>query len=248
MHRPNSPVSHHGGSDTGEIALRILIVDDDASLTAMLEEYLGTEGFEVTAIQQGSAGAVAAVSGDYAAVVLDIMLPGISGIEVLRRIRQSSQVPIIMLTAKGDDMDRVVGLEMGADDYISKPFLARELLARLKAVLRRTAAQQARVPREIVSFGDLLLSPASRKVTWGDVALDLTTTEFNLLELLMRSTGELVTKDTLTEKGLGRRRTSYDRSVDVHIGNLRRKLASASSGQVEIHTVRGLGYSLGPAA
>ena len=226
--------------------LRILIVDDDASLTTMLKEYLGSEGFEVESTQHGSAGAAAAVTGQFAVVILDIMLPGISGIEVLRRIRQSSQVPIIMLTAKGDDVDRVVGLEMGADDYISKPFLARELLARLKAVLRRTATAESRHPHEPVSFGELVLTPASRKVTWGNTVLELTTTEFNLLELLMRAPGELVTKDTLTEKALGRRRSSYDRSVDVHIGNLRRKLAAASSGKAEIHTVRGLGYSLGP--
>jgi two-component system OmpR family response regulator len=225
--------------------LQVLIIDDDAALGAMLTEFLASEGFEVEAVQQGRAGATAALSGRYAAVLLDIMLPGISGTEVLRQIRHESQVPVIMLTAKGDDIDRVVGLEMGADDYISKPFNPRELLARLKAVLRRTAANQPAPPRETVSFGDLALTPTTRQVTWRDAAMDLTVTEFNLLELLLRSAGELVTKDTLTEKALGRRRTSYDRSVDVHIGNLRRKLTAATSGRVEVHTVRGLGYSLG---
>jgi len=225
--------------------LRVLIIDDDAELGAMLTEFLAAEDFEVQAVQQGKAGASAALSGQYAAVLLDIMLPGMSGIEVLRQIRQRSQVPVLMLTAKGDDIDRVVGLEMGADDYISKPFNPRELLARLKAVLRRTAAKQPVPPRETVSFSELALTPATRQVTWRGETMDLTATEFNLLELLLRSAGELVTKDMLTEKALGRRRTSYDRSVDVHIGNLRRKLSAASSGQVEINTVRGLGYSLG---
>jgi len=225
--------------------LKVLIIDDDAALSAMLTEFLSSEGFEVEAVQQGRAGVTAALSGRYAAVLLDIMLPGMSGTEVLRQIRQQSQAPVIMLTAKGDDIDRVVGLEMGADDYISKPFNPRELLARIKAVLRRTTANQSAPARETVSFGDLALTPATRQVTWRGEGMDLTVTEFNLLELLLRSAGELVTKDTLTEKALGRRRTSYDRSVDVHIGNLRRKLTAATSGKVEIHTVRSLGYSLG---
>jgi two-component system OmpR family response regulator len=228
--------------------LRVLIIDDDTALGAMLTEFLAPEGFQVDAMQQGQEGAAAALSGQYAAVLLDIMLPGTSGIEVLRQIRHQSQVPVIMLTAKGDDIDRVVGLEMGADDYVSKPFFPRELLARLKAVLRRTAMAQSSPPRETVSFGDLTLTPASRQATWRGIAMDLTATEFNLLERLLRSAGELVTKDTLTEKALGRRRTSYDRSVDIHIGNLRRKVTAATSGKVEIHTLRGLGYSIGDPA
>ncbi len=227
--------------------MRVLIVDDDAALAVMLTEHLAPEGFELEAVQQGREGIAAALSGQYDAVLLDVMLPGISGTEVLRQIRQESQLPVIMLTAKGDDVDRVVGLEMGADDYISKPFYARELVARLKAVLRRTAPREPAVARKALSFGALLVTPASRQVLWRGVALDLTATEFNLLELLLQSPGELVTKDVLTEKALGRRRTSYDRSVDVHIGNLRRKLTAACAGAVEIHTVRGLGYTLGPA-
>jgi two-component system OmpR family response regulator len=228
--------------------LRVLIVDDDAALAAMLTEHLAPEGFELKAVQQGREGVTSALSGQYDAVLLDIMLPGISGTEVLRQIRRQSQVPVIMLTAKGDDVDRVVGLEMGADDYISKPFYARELVARLKAVLRRTTQRDPLVARRALSFGDLVVTPSSRQAVWRGLALDLTATEFNLLELLLQSHGELVTKDSLTEKALGRRRTSYDRSVDVHIGNLRRKLNAATAGQVEIHTVRGLGYTLGPPA
>jgi two-component system OmpR family response regulator len=223
-------------------------VDDDAALAVMLTEHLAPEGFELKAVQQGREGVAAALSGQYDAVLLDIMLPGISGIEVLRQIRQQSQLPVIMLTAKGDDVDRVVGLEMGADDYISKPFYARELVARLKAVLRRTAPKEPLAVRKAVTFGDLIVTPSTRQAVWRGVTLDLTATEFNLLELLLRSPGELVTKDLLTEKALGRRRASYDRSVDVHIGNLRRKLAAATDGQVEIHTVRGLGYTLGTPA
>ena len=228
--------------------MRVLIVDDDAALAVMLTEHLAPEGFKVKAVQQGRDGVAEALSGQYDAVLLDIMLPGISGTEVLRQIRQQSQVPVIMLTAKGDDVDRVVGLEMGADDYISKPFYARELVARLKAVLRRTAPRAPAGARKAMSFGELIVTPASRQALWRGGALDLTATEFNLLELLLQSPGELVSKDLLTEKALGRRRTSYDRSVDVHIGNLRRKLATATAGQVEIHTVRGLGYTLGPPA
>ena len=228
--------------------MRVLIVDDDAALAVMLTEHLAPEGFALKAVQQGREGVAAALSGQYDAVLLDIMLPGISGIEVLRQIRQQSQVPVIMLTAQGEDVDRVVGLEMGADDYISKPFYARELVARLKAVLRRTTQREPLVARKAMSFGDLLVTPSSRQAVWRDMALDLTATEFNLLELLLQSPGELVSKDLLTEKALGRRRTSYDRSVDVHIGNLRRKLTAATAGEVEIHTVRGLGYTLGPPA
>jgi two-component system, OmpR family, response regulator len=241
-------VRHHEGAKAEGRSVRVLIVDDDAALAVMLTEHLAPEGFELKAVQQGRAGVAAALSDQYDAVLLDIMLPGISGIEVLREIRQQSQVPVIMLTAKGDDVDRVVGLEMGADDYISKPFYARELVARLKAVLRRTAPKEPLAVRKAVSFGDLIVTPSSRQAVWRGVPLDLTATEFNLLELLMRSPGELATKDLLTEKALGRRRASYDRSVDVHIGNMRRKLAAVTNGQVEIQTLRGLGYTLGAPA
>ncbi len=228
--------------------MRILVVDDDAALGAMLMEYLSSEGFEVEAVQQGKAGVSAALSGHHVVVLLDIMLPGMSGIEVLRQIRERSRIPIIMLTAKGDDIDRVIGLEMGADDYLAKPFYPPELLARVKAVLRRAEGSGSPPVRETISFAALKLTPTSRQVSWKDQAIELTATEFNLLELLLRSEGEVVTKDSMTEKALGRRRTPYDRSVDVHINNLRRKLNSATAGKVEIHTVRGLGYSLGAPA
>lgn len=226
--------------------MRILVVDDDTALSNMLTEYFAVEGFEVEAVPNGRDGAKAALSGRYAAVVLDIMMPGISGLEALRQIRQCSQIPVIMLTAKGDDVDRVVGLEMGADDYVSKPFYSRELLARLKAVLRRSAAAgEGPTGPETVAVDELVLAPARRSVAWRGNPLVLTATEFNLLELLVRAGGDLVTKDTLSESALGRRRESYDRSIDIHIGNLRQKLFAATSGRIEIHTVRGLGYTLG---
>ena len=227
--------------------MRILVVDDDTAISTMLTEYLAVEGFEVDSLSNGRDGALAALSGRYAAVILDIMMPGVSGIEVLRQIRQSSQVPVIMLTAKGDDVDRVVGLEMGADDYVSKPFYSRELLARLKAVLRRTANEDmshTAPASQAVVVSDLVLVPSRRSAVWREAPLVLTATEFNLLELLVAAGGDLVTKDTLSEKALGRRRESYDRSVDVHIGNLRQKLTTVTSGCIEIRTIRGVGYAL----
>jgi two-component system OmpR family response regulator len=227
------------------MSLRVLLVDDDTALSAMLTEYLSEEGFEVDALAQSRDAPQAALSGRYAVVVLDIMLPGVSGLEVLRQIRQSSRVPVIMLTAKGDDVDRVVGLEMGADDYVSKPFYSRELLARLKAVLRRTTtADTARTGRSL-AIGELVLVPGRRSATYADVPLALTVTEFNFLELLLTAAGDLVSKDVLSERALGRRRESYDRSVDVHIAHLRQKLMAATSGHIEISTVRGVGYALG---
>jgi two-component system OmpR family response regulator len=220
------------------------LIDDDNALSAMLTEYLGDEGFEVYPMTDGNDALAAVQSGRYDAVLLDVMMPGGSGIEVLRRLRQCSRIPILMLTAKGDDIDRVVGLEMGADDYISKPFHTRELLARLKAVLRRTAADSIPVVHESVNAGALILVPLRQSVTWRGVSLVLTGSEFRLLELLMRAGGDIVSKATLSETALGRRYQSYDRSVDVHIGRLRQKLASATEGRVEIRTIRGAGYLL----
>jgi two-component system OmpR family response regulator len=237
-------IQYSSTASRGPKSLRILLVDDDTALSAMLTEYLSGEGFEVDAVAHSRDAAPAALSGRYAAVVLDIMLPGVSGLEVLREIRQTSRVPVIMLTAKGDDVDRVVGLEMGADDYISKPFYSRELLARLKAVLRRTTSDETGRAGRSLAIGELVLVPARRTATWKDVPLVLTATEYNLLELLVTAAGDLVKKDELSEKALGRRRESYDRSVDVHITHLRQKLTAATAGQIEINTVWGVGYTL----
>ncbi|GAB3453321.1 response regulator transcription factor [Insolitispirillum peregrinum] len=226
--------------------MRILLVDDDVQLTSLLAEYLTAEGFEVEAVHTGDAGVTAALSGRFAAVILDIMLPRIGGIDVLRHIRHSSSLPVIMLTAKGDDIDRVIGLEMGADDYMPKPCYPRELVARLRAVLRRThepAAPAPVAPPDELVNGPLRLASGSRRVWCGSVQLDLTASEFNVLEVLLQAIDTVVSKDELSLRVLGRPREPYDRSIDVHISNLRQKLAaSLGAEQVPIETVRGVGY------
>jgi DNA-binding response OmpR family regulator len=231
--------------------VHILLVDDDAELSALLTEYLGAEGFETSVVHHGEAGVEAALSGQYDAVILDVMLPRLNGIEALRRIRQHSRIPIIMLTAKGDNIDRVVGLEMGADDYVPKPCYPRELVARLRAVLRRSSdgAKPAASSDTVLREGKLILSPAQRDVTWDGRKIDLTVSEFNMLELLLRAGDVVVSKDELSERALGRAREAYDRSVDVHMSNLRQKLSQAAGegmqGEgVQIATVRGIGYRL----
>lgn len=222
----------------------ILLIDDDVELATMLGEYLAAEGFETSAVHNGVDGVEAALSGRYAAVILDIMLPRMDGIQVLQRIRKTSRIPVIMLTAKGDDVDRVVGLEIGADDYMPKPCYSRELVARLRAVLRRTNEAPVETAPRSLALGALTLSPPRRQAEWQGRPLDLTVSEFNLLELLMRGGGDVVSKDELSEKALGRTREAYDRSVDVHIGNLRQKLHAAAGEAVEIETARGIGYAL----
>jgi two-component system OmpR family response regulator len=222
----------------------VLIIDDDAELSGMLTEYLAGEGFETTTALNGEEGARKAATAHFDAVILDVMLPDISGIEVLRRLRQAGSVPIIMLTAKGSDVDRVVGLEMGADDYVAKPYYPRELVARLRAVLRRQSA--ARPAGDDIGFGALTLNPARRDVRWSGAAFELTASEFNMLEALLRAGDAVASKDELSATVLGRPRESYDRSVDVHVSNLRRKLAAVSQGGLEIETIRGIGYRLRP--
>jgi two-component system OmpR family response regulator len=216
-------------------------VDDDPALSQLLTEYLAGESIQTTAVFNGPDGAAAALSGRFDAVILDIMLPGIDGNEVLRRIRQSSAIPVIMLTAKGGDVDRVVGLEMGADDYVAKPYFPRELVARLRAVLRR---QRDAAPVQSWMVDGLELSPGKREVRWQGAVFELTTSEFDLLESLMRAGDNVSTKEELSLQVLGRPRESYDRSVDVHVSNLRRKLAAASANACEIETIRGVGYRL----
>lgn len=223
--------------------MHILLVDDDIALSEMLTQYLAGEGIRTTPAFNGPAGAALALSGQFDAVILDIMMPGIDGSEVLRRIRKTSAIPVIMLTAKGGDVDRVVGLEMGADDYIAKPYFPRELVARLRAVLRRHG-EPAPMPPAVLTLGRLALSAGKREVLWDGVPFDLTTSEFDLLECLMRA-GELVSsKDELSQKVLRRRHESYDRGIDVHVSNLRRKLAGCSGSALEIETIRGIGYRL----
>jgi len=220
---------------------KVLLIDDDAALTGMLTEFLRGEGFEIAAAFNGTEGAVAALDPTLDAVILDVMMPDISGIETLQRIRSTSSVPVIMLTAKGAEDDRVAGLEVGADDYISKPYYARELLARLKAVLRRQRGSQ---PPQYFLAGKLRLIPSKREVSFDSETFELTTCEFDLLEALLRSRDTVATKDDLSLSVLGRRREPYDRSIDVHVSNLRKKLSVISGKIIEVETVRAVGYRL----
>ena len=222
---------------------RVLLVDDDVALAGMLREYLHGEGFDATTAHDGEVGVEEALSGRYAIVVLDVMLPRLSGVEALRRIRTQSRVPVLMLTAKGDDVDRIVGLELGADDYVPKPCTPRELVARLRAILRRSEAGAAG-PGGPVTTGPLSLWPERRHAEWEGRPIDLTSTEFNLLEVLARNAGRVVTKAELSEQGLGRPLARFDRSIDVHISSLRQKVGRLADGRSYIQTVRGLGYQL----
>jgi len=220
---------------------RILVIDDDVDLCGLIQEYLEPEGFEVEAVHSGQRGLERARSSEHTLVVLDVMLPGISGFELLRALRSSSEVPVLLLTARGGDVDRVVGLELGADDYLPKPFNPRELVARIHAILRRVPdANRARSSMEPLVVGDLELNPASRSVSIARRPIELTAVEFNLLELLLRHAGHIVTREQIVKSVLGRILTPYDRSLDMHISRLRRKL-SDDRGQ-RIKTVRSVGY------
>lgn len=225
------------------LATQVLLVDDDTELCAMQMEYLSAEGFEVRAVHDGDTGAVEALSGNYAIVVLDVMMPRVGGIEALRRIRAQSRIPVIMLTARGDDIDRVLGLELGADDYVPKPCTPRELVARIRAILRRSGTEVlSHEPPGPTSVGNLCLRPEQRRAEWAGQLLDLTSTEFNLLEVLAEHAGSPVSKQELSERGLGRPLARYDRSIDVHVSNLRHKLGMLADGRSPIQTVRGIGY------
>jgi len=225
---------------------RILVIDDDAELCELLQDYLAREGFALDAVHDGVTGLDRAVSGEHGLVILDVMLPGLSGFEVLRRLRERSRVPVLMLTARGEDVDRIVGLEMGADDYLPKPFNPRELVARIRAIQRRASVSVGTgggpaAPRLVV-VGDLELDPGSRSVRRGGEPVELTSVEFSLLEALLLSAGRVVTRDALAEAALGRELSAYDRSVDVHVSSLRRKLGHRRGNTERIKTVRGVGY------
>jgi two-component system response regulator CpxR len=222
----------------------VLLVDDDAELCAMLARYLGHDGFAVAAVHDGEAGVAAALRGEAGIVVLDIGLPTLDGFEVLRRIRAGSAVPVLMLTARGDDVDRIVGLELGADDYLAKPFNPRELAARLRAILRRARTPLAGETGALrrVMVGDVVLDAGGRTATRAGVPIALTATEFAMAELLLRHAGQLVTKEALSVAALGRAWSPLDRSLDTHVGNLRRKLGSSADGGPLIRTLRGRGY------
>ena len=225
----------------------ILIVDDDRDLCDLLSDYFKPEGFEVQSVHNGLEGADLALSGRFALIVLDVMLPGINGFEVLRRIRAASPVPVLMLTARGEEEDRIVGLEIGADDYLPKPFNPRELVARIRAVLRRmeskTLLSAPAVPEPgRLTVGDVELVSGNRTVFRAGERVDLTTVEFSILEVLLRQAGQVVSRDDLVKQGMGRTLNAYDRSIDVHVSSLRRKLGPLPGDVERIKTVRGIGY------
>ena len=218
---------------------RVLIVDDDVQLCRLLAERLGTEGFTIEAVHDGVRGLERALSLEHALVVLDLMLPGMGGLELLRRLRTKSPIPVLILTARGEDIDRILGLEIGADDYVPKPFNPRELVARIRAILRRTSNPGPAASPLIT--GDIRLDPQSREATLKDTPLNLTSVEFTLLELLLRQAGHVVTREHLTESVLGRKLGPFDRVIDVHISNIRKKLGPSDHGQ-RIKSIRGSGY------
>ena len=220
---------------------KILIIDDDTGLCELLDDYLTMEGFSVKSVHVGEEGALLGAGGDFDFVVLDVMLPGLNGFEVLASIRNSSQVPVLMLTARGEEIDRIVGLEMGADDYLPKPFNPRELVARLRAVQRRVQGTHRREAGLLVT-GDLELELGSRSVLSGAVPVELTSLEFSVLEVLVRSAGSVVSREDLTRKALGRSLNALDRSIDVHVSSLRKKLGPLAGGVERIKSVRGVGY------
>ncbi|MDN4054299.1 response regulator transcription factor [Massilia sp. YIM B02763] len=223
---------------------QVLLIDDDTELVAMFTEYMEQEGFRVACAHDGEAGAREALGGQYAIAILDVMMPRMNGIETLRRIRAASRMPILMLTGRGDDADRILGLELGADDYVTKPCTPRELTARVRAILRRTQGSANDGPGITLTVGKLTMLPEQRRATWDGQALELTSTEFNLLEVLARNAGRPVSKNDLSEQGLGRPLARFDRNIDVHLSSLRHKLGTLSDGRSCLQTVYRLGYQL----
>lgn len=227
----------------------ILLIDDDVDLCTMLTDYLGRHGFRITAVHNGETGLTLALTGNYSMALLDVMLPGLDGFEVLRRLRSSSSMSVLLLTARGEDVDRIVGLEIGADDYLPKPFNPRELLARIKAILRRGArvessALNTKQVSDSVSVLGLELDASARTVNCNGTPVVLTDVEFSLLQTLMRSAGEVIERERLAEAVLGRKLHPFDRSLDMHISRLRRKLEETCNLGERVKTIRGIGYQL----
>jgi two-component system response regulator CpxR len=213
----------------------LLIIDDDTELCALLAEFLGREGFAVTSEHDGALGLERALTGNFALIVLDLMLPSLDGFALLKRLRAASRVPVLMLTARGEDVDRIVGLELGADDYLAKPFNPRELLARIRAILRRVALPS----KGRIEVNGVTVDPGTREVICDGRVVELTTLEFDILEVLMRSAGRVVSRDALMEAMYNRKATPFDRSIDMHVSHLRKKLERE---RTLIKTVRGVGY------
>ena len=225
---------------------QILLADDDIELGEMLAQYLGTEGFGVETAHDGETALAMARAGHYDLIILDVMMPRLGGFDVLRELRQRSLVPVLMLTARGEDVDSIVGLELGADDYLAKPCNPRVLVARVRAILRRAAGASAagadpEAPQVLV-LGDIEMQTGTRRVYCGGLLVPLTSTEYSVLEVLLRSAGRVVSKSQLSEHALGRELTPYDRSLDMHVSSLRRKLGPLYGQEERIKTVRSVGY------
>jgi len=223
------------------VSATVLIIDDDRELCALLSDFLGLEGFTPSAVHNGEEAVAHCREHSYDAVVLDIMLPGLQGLDVLRQLREFTDTPVLMLTARGEDTDRIVGLELGADDYLPKPCNPRELAARLRAILRRSRAASPEPATGNLEVGQTVINPGSRRASYGGTDLRLTSAEFNVLQALVSRAGTVVSKETLSRQALGRSLTAYDRSVDVHVSKVRKKFAAAGGDNL-IVSVRGSGY------
>jgi DNA-binding response OmpR family regulator len=239
-----SPAEQCATTEARSSVRRLLIIDDDVELGELLGEYLANEGLALEFAHDGNAGLQRALSGGYALVVLDVMLPGMNGFELLRQLRTHSAVPVLMLTARGDDVDRIVGLEIGADDYLPKPFNPRELVARVHAILRRSqSSSDTPAPSdETLRVGDVDLDPRSRVVRRGNELVELTTAEFDLLRVLLLQAGQVVPREQLFQEVLGREFAVFDRSIDNHVSSLRRKLGPRTNDIERIKSVRNIGY------
>src|SRR5215467_9458937 len=218
----------------------VLLIDDDTELSKLLEEFLQSEQLTLEAAHDGPSGLERALANRHSVVVLDVMLPGMSGLDVLKQLRQKSSVPVLMLTARGSELDRILGLELGADDYLPKPFNPRELVARLRAILRRTSGNSS--AGHPIHLADVELHPESRSVTCGGKPVSLTGAEFDLLHAFLRNPGKIISREDLTQAALGRPMSPMDRSIDVHVSNLRRKLGPYDGDQERIKAIRGSGY------
>jgi len=221
---------------------KLLLTDDDVELAGMLKEYLQQEGFDVTVAHDGVTAEQYVLAGNFDLMILDVMMPIQDGIQTLRNIRANSSIPVIMLTAKGDNNDKITGLELGADDYVPKPCTPRELVARVRAILRRIHSNTSRT--YVITVGDLKVLSSQRRAEWQNHMLDLTSTEFNLLEILARHAGAVVSKEELSLQALGRPLAKFDRSIDVHLSSIRQKIAQYSDNPNVIQTVYRMGYQL----
>jgi len=219
----------------------LLLIDDDKELVSLLAEFLTLEKFNVDTASDGEKGLQKALTGNYDLLLLDVMMPRMDGLEMLKLLRQKSDVPVLMLTAKGDEIDKVLGLEMGADDYLAKPFSERELLARIRAILRRTQHKNSDSPSKLTHL-DIELFPSQQQAICQDFTIELTGTELLLMEKFLANPGELFSKAELSEEVLGKKLQPFDRSIDMHLSNIRRKLPTRLDGQTRVKNFRGRGY------